>query len=139
MVEAMRDRVYRTAAYYGNTQLDAFHYNAYNQGTTTMSTYVHDPATTAVDFTCHNDLPAAAGMGSSGIFYAPVNDNATRFSDFVVKADAGVTQNLLVYTAEDNAETDTEAHDAVEKALAYDETTRESVIKGHHIVLNGKD
>ena len=57
----------------------------------------------------------------------------------MVKADAGVTQNLLVYTSEDNAETDTEAHDAVRKALAYDETTRESVIKGHHIVLNGKD
>lgn len=139
MVEAMSNRVYRTAAYYGNAQLDAFHYNAYNQGTTTMSTYVHDPATTAVDFTCHNDLPAAAGMGGSGIFYAPVNDNATRFSDFVVKADAGVTQNLLVYTAEDNAETDMEAHDVVEKALAYDETTKESIIKGHHIVLNGKD
>ena len=139
MLEAMRDRVYRTAAYYGNKQLDVFHYNAYNQGTTTMSTYVHDPATTAVDFTCHNDLPAAAGMGGSGIFYAPVNDNATRFSDFVVKADASVTQNLLVYTAEDNAETDTEAHDVVRKALAYDETTRESIIKGHHIVLGGKD
>ena len=57
----------------------------------------------------------------------------------MVKADAGVTQNLLVYTAEDNAETDMEAYDAVRRALAYDETTRESVIKGHHIVLNGKD
>lgn len=55
----MSNRVYRTAAYYGDTSLDAFHYNAYSNGSITMSTYVHDSATTAVDFTCLHDLPAA--------------------------------------------------------------------------------
>lgn len=34
----MSNRVYRTTAYYGDTTLDAFHYNAYNNGSITMST-----------------------------------------------------------------------------------------------------
>lgn len=129
----MSNRVYRTAAYYGDTSLDAFHYNAYNNGSITMSTYVHNPATTAVDFTCLHDLPAATET-VGGIFYPPMADNATNFNDFVVREDAGITQNLLVYTADNDEAVGSEAYDVVEKALNYDETTREALINGHHIV-----
>ena len=128
----MSNRVYRTAAYYGDTTLDAFHYNAYNNGSITMSTYVHDSATTAVDFTCLHDLPAATET-VGGIFYPPMDGNASRFNDFVVKEDAGITQNLLVYTADNDEATGNEAYDVVEKALNYNETTREALISGHHI------
>ena len=135
----MSNRVYRTAAYYGNTALGAFHYNAYSQGSSTMSTYVHDPKTTAIDFTCKDDLAAAMGMTEHGIFYPPVYDNASAFSVFIVKDDAGITQNLLVYTAADNTAADNEAYDVVKEALNYGETTRETLIKGHHVVKTADD
>ena len=130
----MSNRVYRTAAYYGSTALDAFHYNAYSQGSSSMNTYVHDSKTTAIDFTCKDDLPAAMGMTERGIFYPPVDDNATAFSDFRIKDGAGITQNLLVYTADDNTGAGNEAYDVVKNTLGYEETTREALIKGHHVV-----
>lgn len=135
----MSNRVYRTAAYYGSTKMDAFHYNAYSQGSSSMNTYVHDSKTTAIDFTCKGDLAAAMGMTEQGIFYPPVDDNATAFSDFRVKDGAGITQNLLVYTAADNAAKDNEACDVVKNALGYEETTREALIKGHHVVKTADD
>lgn len=135
----MSNRVYRTAAYYGSTAIDAFHYNAYSQGSSTWYTYVLAPKTTAIDFTCKDDLAAATGMTERGIFYPPVNDNATAFSDFRVKDDAGITQDLLVYTAADNTAADNEAYDVVENTLGYDETTREALIKGHHVVKTADD
>ncbi len=130
----MSNRVYRTAAYYGSTALDAFHYNAYSQGSSSMNTYVHDSKTTAIDFTCKDDLPAAMDMTEQGIFYPPVDDNATAFSDFRIKDGAGITQNLLVYTAADNTGAGNEAYDVVKNTLGYEETTREALIKGHHVV-----
>lgn len=135
----MSNRVYRTAAYYGSTAMDAFHYNAYSQGSSTWYTYVLAPKTTAIDFTCKDDLAAATGMTERGIFYPPVNDNATAFSDFRVKDDASITQDLLVYTAADNTAADNEAYDVVENTLGYDETTREALIKGHHVVKTADD
>lgn len=135
----MSNRVYRTAAYYGSTALDAFHYNAYSQGSSSMNTYVHDSKTTAIDFTCKDDLPTAMGMTEQGIFYPPVNDNATAFSDFRIKDGAGITQNLLVYTADDNTGAGNEAYDVVKNTLGYEETTREALIKGHHVVKTAND
>lgn len=135
----MSNRVYRTAAYYGSTALDAFHYNAYSQGSSSMNTYVHDSKTTAIDFTCKGDLPAAMGMTKQGIFYPPVDDNATAFSDFRIKDGAGITQNLLVYTAADNAAKDNEAYDVVKNTLGYEDTKREALIKGHHVVKTADD
>ena len=135
----MSNRVYRTAAYYGSTKMDAFHYNAYSQGSSSMNTYVHDNKTTAIDFTCKGDLAAAMGMTEKGIFYPPVDDNATAFSDFRIKDGAGITQNLLVYTAADNAAKDNEAYDVVKNTLGYEETTRETLIKGHHVVKTADD
>lgn len=138
----MTNRVYRTAGYYGDTMLDAFHYNAYNYGGSSMDTYVHDTNTTAIDFTCQNDLPKAMDMTTASptahaVYYPPVDDNATIFHDLSIKN--GVSQNLLVYTDANNAdeENDTEAYDIASKTLTYGEKTQESLIKGHHIYKDG--
>lgn len=110
----MNNRVYRTDGYYGSKEKDKFHYNAYKQDTRNMGTYVHIPTTTAIDFTAEDA------------------DNATSFTDFIVKD--GVTQNLLVYTAANDDNSDTDAYNVVNKTLAYNEDTEERSIKGHHIV-----
>ena len=130
----MTNRVYRTAGYYGDTKLDAFHYNAYNYLGGIMTTYVHQPSITAIDFTCKGDISKSTGK-NNGIFYPPVDDNAKVFSDFSVKDD--VTKNLLVYTNNNvDINSDTEAYDLVNKNLSYNESTRESLIKGHHVFTN---
>ena len=138
-IDYMTNRVYRTAGYYGDTLLDAFHYNAYNSTKSQWSTYVYEPTTTAIDFTCQNDL--AKGIGKQGIFYPPVADNAQKYYDLMIKPE--VTQNLLVYTAANSTEAadteeanTTEAYDIVHTALNYDEEKKEILIKGHHLVAN---
>lgn len=114
----MTNRVYRTDAYYGNTEKDYFHYNAYNQDTKHMGTFVHIPTTTAINF-------AAADRDEPEVY-----DNLT------IKE--GVTKNLLVYTAADDTSKDNEAYDIVHQALNYDENTAEGSIQGHHIVKTGE-
>lgn len=138
----MRNRIYRTAGYYGDTKLDAFHYNASNNANSLMSTYVHQTTTTAIDFTCLNDKEAAMGFNKAadinlnGIFYPPVDDNAKVFSDLSIQQ--GVSQNLLVYTAANGNDIDnnTEAYDIADNALGYKENTSETTIYGHHIFKN---
>lgn len=138
----MRNRIYRTAGYYGDTKLDAFHYNASNNANSLMSTYVHQTTTTAIDFTCRNDKRAAMGfnkaedINQNGIFYPPVDDNAKIFSDLSIQQ--GVSQNLLVYTAANGNDIDnnTEAYDIADNALGYKENTSETTIYGHHIFKN---
>lgn len=141
----MRNRIYRTAGYYGDTKLDAFHYNASNNANSLMSTYVHQTTTTAIDFTCRNDKGAAMGfkqaadINKNGIFYPPVDDNAKIFSDLSIQQ--GVSQNLLVYTAANGNDIDnnTEAYDIADNALGYKENTSETTIYGHHIFKNNAD
>ena len=136
----MRNRIYRTAGYYGDTKLDAFHYNASNNANSLMSTYVHQTTTTAIDFTCLNDEGAAMGfkqaadINQNGIFYPPVDDNAEVFSDLSIQQ--GVSQNLLVYTAANGNNNNTEAYDIADNALGYKENTSETTIYGHHIFKN---
>lgn len=136
----MRNRIYRTAGYYGDTKLDAFHYNASNNANSLMSTYVHQTTTTAIDFTCLNDKEAAMGfnkaadINQNGIFYPPVDDNAKVFSDLSIQQ--GVSQNLLVYTAANGNDNNTEAYDIADNALGYKENTSETTIYGHHIFKN---
>lgn len=138
----MRNRIYRTAGYYGDTKLDAFHYNASNNANSLMSTYVHQTTTTAIDFTCLNDKGADMGfkqaedINQNGIFYPPVDDNAKVFSDLSIQQ--GVSQNLLVYTAANGNDIDnnTEAYDIADNALGYKENTSETTIYGHHIFKN---
>lgn len=133
----MRNRIYRTAGYYGDTKLDAFHYNASNNANSLMSTYVHQTTTTAIDFTCLNDKGAAMGFNQNGIFYPPVDDNAKVFSDLSIQQ--GVSQNLLVYTAANDIDNNTEAYDIADNALGYKENTSETTIYGHHIFKNNAD
>lgn len=139
----MRNRIYRTAGYYGDTKLDAFHYNASNNANSLMSTYVHQTTTTAIDFTCLNDKEADMGfkqaedINQNGIFYPPVNDNANVFSDLSIQQ--GVSQNLLVYTAANDIGNNTEAYDIADNALGYKENTSETTIYGHHIFKNNAD
>ena len=139
----MRNRIYRTAGYYGDTKLDAFHYNASNNANSLMSTYVHQTTTTAIDFTCLNDKGAdmgfnqAADINQNGIFYPPVNDNAKVFSALSIQQ--GVSQNLLVYTAANDIGNNTEAYDIADNALGYKENTSETTIYGHHIFKNNAD
>lgn len=141
----MRNRIYRTAGYYGDTKLDAFHYNASNNANSLMSTYVHQTTTTAIDFTCLNDKEAAMGfkqaadINQNGIFYPPVDDNAKIFSDLSIQQ--GVSQNILVYTAANGNDIDnnTEAYDIADNALGYKENTSETTIYGHHIFKNNAD
>lgn len=139
----MRNRIYRTAGYYGDTKLDAFHYNASNNANSLMSTYVHQTTTTAIDFTCLNDKGAAMGfkqaadINQNGIFYPPVDDNAKIFSDLSIQQ--GVSQNLLVYTAANGNDNNTEAYDIADNALGYKENTSETTIYGHHIFKNNAD
>lgn len=137
----MRNRIYRTAGYYGDTKLDAFHYNASNNANSLMSTYVHQTTTTAIDFTCLNDdkeaamgFKQAADINQNSIFYPPVNDNAKVFSDLSIQQ--GVSQNLLVYTAANGNDNNTEAYDIADNALGYKENTSETTIYGHHIFKN---
>lgn len=147
-IDYMTNRVYRTAGYYGDTKLDAFHYNAYYSTKSQWSTYVYEPTTTAIDFTCQNDLAKGIGkqgigegISKHGIFYPPVADNAQKYYDLMIKPE--VTQNLLVYTAANSTEAadteeanTTEAYDIVHTALNYDEEKKEILIKGHHLVAN---
>ena len=133
MTSEMMNRVYRTAGYYGNTSLSTFHYNAFSSGNRYMSTYVHIPTTTAVDFTCQNDKASAIGM-SDGIWYAPIADNASVFKNIIAKPD--ITRNLLVYTTPNDESSTYDVFDAVQN-YKYDETTNEAQIKCHHITIDG--
>ena len=126
----MSNRVWRAAGYYGDTTVSTFHYNAYNHNGSTVPTYVHIPATTAIDFSCQND-----NASLTGVYYPPVADNATAFSSFDTSPAANITRNLLVYTEEGGTNSIDEVVDK-NNAFAYDENTRESVIKGHHITVS---
>lgn len=132
-VSDMTNRVYRAAGYYRDTKLSTYHYNAFKRNNTMMGTYVYKPSTTAIDFTCKNDLTKAVGYNAEGIYYAPVADLATTYSKLFVKA--GVSRNLLVYTPDNDEESSTDVYDAVSQ-FKYGETTNESEIQLHHIVFN---
>lgn len=133
MTSEMVNRVFRTAGYYGDTSLSIFHYNAFSSGNRFMSTYVHRPTTTAIDFTCKNDKAPALDM-SDGIWYAPIADNASVFKNIIVQQD--VSRNLLVYTAPNDVNSTSDVHDALQN-YKYDETTNEAQIKCHHITIDG--
>ena len=133
MTSEMMNRVYRTAGYYGDTSLSTFHYNAFSSGNRSMSTYVHIPTTTAVDFTCQHDKASAIGL-NNGIWYAPVADNASVFKNIIVQPD--VTRNLLIYTAPNDVNSTSDVYDALQN-YKYDESTNEAKIKCHHITIDG--
>lgn len=132
-VSDMTNRVYRAAAYYRDTNLSTFHYNAFKRDVTMMHSYVHIPSTTAIDFTCQNDKDAAVGLADDGIYYAPVKDIATDYSSLIITKD--LSRNLLVYTPTDNAESITDIYDA-SRHLLYNENSKESEIQAHLVTID---
>ena len=134
-VSDMTNRVYRAAAYYRDTNLSTFHYNAFKRDVTMMHSYVHIPSTTAIDFTCQNDKAAAVGL-KDGIYYAPVKDIATDYSSLIITKD--LSRNLLVYTPTDNAESITDIYDA-SRHLLYNENSKESEIQAHLVTIDNSN
>lgn len=134
-VSQMTNRVYRTAGYYRSTDMDAYHYNAYNHDERRNGTYVYIPTTTAIDFTAHNDAATYSRGLTGNIFYAPVADNATVFASFALQ-NSDISRNILVYTHADESRTD-DSYTIVNNALQYAESTPEKDIKGHHVVADG--
>lgn len=130
-VSDMTNRVYRAAAYYRDTNLSTFHYNAFKRDVTMMHSYVHIPSTTAIDFTCQNDKAEA-----DGIYYAPVKDIATDYSSLIITKD--LSRNLLVYTPTDNAESITDIYDA-SRHLLYNENSKESEIQAHLVTIDNSN
>jgi len=135
------NRVWRASGFYGSKKDVGFHFNAVNHKSVHYDTYVHDIATTAVDFTCQHDEGTYNQDYSNNefqyMFYVPASDLPTVYS--ALKIDEGVSQNLLVYTSVNNEETLNEAYDIANTALNYTSAMSESDIKGHHVVGSGDD
>lgn len=134
-VSDMTNRVYRAAAYYRDTKLSTFHYNAFKRDVTMMHSYVHIHSTTAIDFTCQNDKAEAVGL-KDGIYYAPVKDIATDYSSLIITKD--LSRNLLVYTPTDNAESISDIYDA-SRHLLYNENSKESEIQAHLVTIDNSN
>ncbi len=133
-LSAMTNRVWRAVDYISNVTPHGYHHNAFKEGDKAMSTYVHTPKTTAVDFACMADGASYQEGEVGGVFYPPYRDVATKYNAFV-PGDA-TTRNLIVYTPADKEVAD-EAYDVVNKALGYNEETKESTIRGHHVTVDG--
>lgn len=148
-LSAMTNRVYRAAGYYRDTKAEGYYYNAYNNNGKAMGSYVHNPKTTAIDFTCQADVAApvysngikndysTSGVGTANggsIYYSPIADNATTFASFNI-GNTDVTRNLLVYTSKNDEEQLYDNYDVVNRALTYNENTAESLIKGHQVII----
>ncbi|MGN1375079.1 MAG: hypothetical protein ACI4V5_00845, partial [Prevotella sp.] len=135
-VSDMTNRVYRAAGYYRDTNLGTYHHNAFKRESTMMGSYVYIPSTTAIDFTCKNDMAKAVGYNANGIYYAPIKDMSSTYSKLFVKS--GVSRNLLVYTPDNNEESNTDVYDAV-YPYNYGETTNEAEIQLHHIIVKDEN
>ena len=142
------NRVWRAGGFYGSKLDEGFYYNALDN----ISTMVHDPRLTAVDFSSYRDGKITAGsyykgMSSVGgdptelqnVFYAPTKDTP---SDAVGErtywgfgiGNENVTKNLLVYT-----KASTNISNIVNTADdRYVATTPEEDIKFHQVVVSGE-
>lgn len=139
------NRVWRAGGFYGSKLDEGFYYNALDN----ISTMVHDPRLTAVDFSSYRDGDITAGSYYKGmssvegaptllqnVFYAPTKDTP---SDAVGErtywgfgiGNEDVTKNLLVYT-----KASTNIGNIVNTADDhYVATTPEEDIKFHQVVV----
>ncbi len=138
-VANMTNRVYRASGFYQSKVDKGFHFNASGDAQRII-TYVHDPKTTAIDFTGKRDEENNASIPSDGlldvansqkIYYAPALDLPPAF--YAMRMDAGVTQNLLVYT-DNRTAVDNEIAKVAATTLNYTDDTDERDIKGHHVI-----
>jgi len=137
-VADMTNRVYRASGFYQSKVDKGFHFNASGDDPRII-TYVHDPKTTAIDFTGKRDEGKTPSDGlleedNRKIYYAPALDLPPAF--YAMRMDAGVTQNLLVYTDNQTGVANTIAKVAA-TTLNYNDDTEEYNIKGHHVVGTG--
>ena len=93
------NRVFRAPAYFGNKQMDLFHFNPYAIMAAKSADGQHEayPGMTAVDFTGYNDKGYTKTLDSDGVFFAPVLDASI---SLVGVGNADETRNLLVYSPE---------------------------------------
>lgn len=141
------NRVWRAGGFYGSKLDEGFYYNALDN----ISTMVHDPRLTSVDFSSYRDGLITEdsyykGMSSvegdptalQNVFYAPTKDTP---SDAVGErtywgfgiGNEDVTKNLLVYT-----KASTNINNIVNTADEhYIATTPEEDIRFHQVVVSG--
>ena len=143
VVADMDNRVYRASGFYQSQVDQGFHFNA-NQ-LKTIDTYVHNPKTTAIDFTGKRDaenaslLPAAGWItpetegivGAQKIFYAPAKDMPS--TSHAIEINAGVTKNLLMYTDAITGDAPYSMAELTDAKIRYNNSTDEDDILGHQI------
>ena len=143
IVADMDNRVYRASGFYQSKVDQGFHFNA-NQ-LKTIDTYVHNPKTTAIDFTGKRDaenatlLPATGWItpettgivGAQKIFYAPAKDMPS--TSHAIEINAGVTKNLLMYTDAITGDAPYSMAELTDAKIRYNNSTDEDEILGHQI------
>ena len=143
-VDDMTNRVWRASGFY-RTKVDrGFHFNASSNHE--VITYVHDPRTTAIDFTGKRDEENNESIPSDGlleesnqkIYYAPTLDLPTAGYHHL-EIDEDVTKNLLIYTGSDVSEAHSiakltkDATSADGRVVNYGDATAENKILAHQI------
>lgn len=145
-VDDMSNRVYRASGFYQSKLDQGFHFNA--NRSKDIDTYVHNPKTTAIDFTGERDkqntallpregwiTPETSGIvGAQQIFYAPAVDMPGDSHAFIINED--VTKNLLVYTDNETAAGYSMA-ELVQARIGYNDNTDEDDILGHRVIVTG--
>ncbi|MBO6234936.1 MAG: hypothetical protein J6N43_05900, partial [Prevotella sp.] len=149
-VDDMTNRVWRASGFY-RTKVDrGFHFNASSNHE--VITYVHDPRTTAIDFTGKRDADNAAaiadkptgmlGAADQDVFYAPTLDLPTAGYHHL-EIDEDVTKNLLIYTGSDVSEAHSiakltnDATSADGRVVNYGDATAENKILAHQVKGTG--
>ena len=150
-VDDMTNRVWRASGFY-RTKVDrGFHFNA--SSAHEVLTYVHDPRTTAIDFTGKRDADNATKIDAKptgmleapdqNVFYAPTLDLPATSGYHHLDIDEAVTKNLLIYTgdgvdvANSIAKLTKDATSADGRVVNYGDATAENKILAHQIKGTG--
>ncbi len=139
----MSNRVYRASGFYQTKVDQGFHFNANHEKA--IDTWIHNPKTTAIDFTGKRDAENIADAGvtvpsagwleanSQKVFYAPAVDMPSESNSIQINAE--VTKNLLIYTPDTTGMTSYSMAKLADAKLRYNENTYEDDILGHQIQL----
>lgn len=139
-VDNMSNRVYRASGFYQTKVDQGFHFNA-NQPKA-IDTWIHNPKTTAIDFTGKRDTENASetpgadhwlDVATQKIFYAPAVDMPS--TSHAIEINDDVTKNLLIYTADTTSLASYSMAKLTDAKLRYADDTDEDEILGHQIQL----
>jgi len=137
-VDNMSNRVYRASGFYQTKVDQGFHFNA-NQPKA-IDTWIHNPKTTAIDFTGKRDTENASetpgadhwlDVATQKIFYAPAVDMPS--TSHAIEINDDVTKNLLIYTADTTSLASYSMAKLTDAKLRYADDTDEDEILGHQI------